>query len=198
MACHRQKSVASLERASPGRRLSIRASFKHRSQAWRFLGRAVSGGRFGCALVTDLRPAGVGSRTTLVAGLFDWVGASLPAARDLRESRVFAQGLTRIEAITRTGAKVRGRVPLPEGLAIAPNYRDYRVGTVHKVWGWKVLGRLIEERLADEGKAVAGQAWGRISKRSRHPRNRIGRLPKSVAEPDQLTHPPHQPWSASS
>jgi hypothetical protein len=103
-------------------------------------------------MVTDLQQTGVGSRTTFIAGLVDWVGAAPPTAADASGGRIFAQGLSRIEAITRTGANVLGSVPLPKGLGVAPNYRDSRVGTVHTVWGWKVLPRLIEEHLAHENR----------------------------------------------
>ena len=57
-------------------------------------------------------------------------------------------------AITGTGAKVLGRIHLPAELALAPNYRDFGVGTIHTVWGWKVLPRLVEDHLSGSGNPI--------------------------------------------
>jgi hypothetical protein len=111
---------------------------------------SLSDGRFGCAIVTDLKASGSGSRSNFVAGLVDWVGTLPPIAADASGGHVFAQGMTRIEAITHTRSQVLGSVRLPWGFKVAPNYRDFRVGTVHHVWGWKVLPGLIEQHLAGQ------------------------------------------------
>jgi len=109
---------------------------------------SLSDGRFGCAIVTDLKASGSGSRSNFIAGLVDWVGTVPPIAAEASGRHVFAQGMTRIEAITQTGSKVLGSVRLPWGFKVAPNWHDFRVGTVHNVWGWKVLPGLIEQHLA--------------------------------------------------
>jgi hypothetical protein len=100
--------------------------------------------RFGCAVVTDLLTSGAGSRVALIAGLLDWMGDAPPTPLHVEKSAIFAQGLTRIEAITKTGSQIIGNAVLPSTLVIAPNFRDHRVGTVHSVWGWRVLPKLIE------------------------------------------------------
>jgi hypothetical protein len=107
----------------------------------------LSDGRFGCAIVTDLKPSGVASRKSLVAGLVDWVGVS-PPTHDAATGEIFAQGLTGIEAISATGSKILGNVPLPKDFVFAPNFRGPSVGSLHHVWGWKTLPRSIEEHLA--------------------------------------------------
>lgn len=104
----------------------------------------LANGRFGCAVVTDLKPSGAATRMGLVAGLLDWIGDAPPSSAQVTASRIFAQALTRIEAITKTGSQILGHADLPPTLVIAPNFRDYRVGTVHSVWGWKALPQVIE------------------------------------------------------
>ena len=96
-------------------------------------------------MVTDLKVSGVGSRTTLVAGLVDWVAIRDPMPADVEGNPIFAQGLTGIEAITKSGGSILGRVELPPDLSISPSYRDHRVGPVHTVWGWKALARRLED-----------------------------------------------------
>jgi len=109
-----------------------------------FFGVALGDGQYGCAIVTDLKSTGVASRTTFVAGLVDWMGNSPPSRQEIARAAIFDQGLTRLEAINRSGSAILGSIPLPANLAISPNYRDSSVGTLHRVFGWKVLPRLIE------------------------------------------------------
>jgi len=109
---------------------------------------SLNDGRFGCAVVTDLKSSGVASRKNLIVGLVDWIGP-VPPTKAEAAGEIFAQGLTRIEAITATGSSILGNVPLPKGFVFAPNFRDYSVGTVHSVWGWKTLPRKIEEQVAN-------------------------------------------------
>lgn len=80
----------------------------------------------------------------LVAGLIDWIGDRLPTSEDAGHP-VFDQGLTGVKAIAATGREILGNVALPVDFKVAPNFRDYSVGSVHSVWGMNVLPRLVEE-----------------------------------------------------
>jgi hypothetical protein len=93
-----------------------------------------------------LKASGVASRKSLVVGLVDWVGAAPPTSAAVT-GEIFAQGLTGIDAIARTGGSILGNVPLPTGFVFAPNFRDNSVGTVHLVLGLNTLPRTIEEHI---------------------------------------------------
>ena len=109
----------------------------------------LSGGRFGCAVVTDVIRTGRASRTAFVVGLVDWAGALPPTVGDVASAKVFTQGLTGIGAFAVTGAQVLGNVPLPVNLEIAKNLRGpWVAGDVVHVYGWKTLPKLIEDHLA--------------------------------------------------
>ena len=60
----------------------------------------LANGTLACLQVTDLKATGVGALKTLVAGVLDWRGSSLPEPASIRGARVLTQGLTRIEAFT--------------------------------------------------------------------------------------------------
>jgi hypothetical protein len=105
-------------------------------------------GRLGAMQVRDLKRSGPGARTTFVAGVIDWSGSDPPATSDLRGRRVVAQGLTRIEAFTESGAMVLGNAPdtvAEEGLT--SSFRDFNVGDQTEAWGWKLLARRVESAL---------------------------------------------------
>src|SRR5215472_14788339 len=107
----------------------------------------LSDGTFGCLQVTDLKTSGTASLKTLVAGVIDWRGPTPPQVSDLEGRRVLAQGLTRIEAFTTLGAQILGNSSKTLGAsALASNYRDFHVGVVHHVWGWRALRRSLRGR----------------------------------------------------
>ncbi|WP_378145686.1 hypothetical protein ACFJGV_18520 [Cnuibacter sp. UC19_7] len=55
---------------------------------------------------------------------------------ELAGMKVIQQGLTGIRIFTEGGAEVIGWVePVPTGLP--SNFRDFGVGTVTQVWGWR-------------------------------------------------------------
>jgi hypothetical protein len=105
-------------------------------------------GNYGCLQVTDLVRRGLGSRTTLVAGIVDWSGKEPPLPDDLTGRAILKQGLTRIEAFVATSAQVLGNLPVTYHRALASNYRDFQVGAVHHVWGWQVLGARVAATLS--------------------------------------------------
>jgi hypothetical protein len=100
--------------------------------------------------VTDLKKSGSGSLKSLVAGIVDWRGSSPPSEQDLAGRRILAQGLTRIEAFTEMGSQVIGNSGKTIGAsALASNYRDFHVGAVHHVWGWRALPKVVERTLRE-------------------------------------------------
>ena len=110
----------------------------------------LSDGSVGCLQVTDLKKSGVGSLKTFIAGVVDWQGAAAPGESDLFGRRVLAQGLTGIEAFTETGAAVLGNTDRTIGASLlTSNYRDFHVGAVHHVWGWRALPEVIERILRE-------------------------------------------------
>lgn len=68
---------------------------------------------------------------SLIAGVVDWRGSTQPAHLDLSGRRVLIQGLTRIEAFTKTGSQILGNSYDTIGTSeLASNFRDFEVGTV--------------------------------------------------------------------
>jgi len=82
----------------------------------------------------------------------EWRGEEPPLATDLRGCRVLAQGLTRVEVFTEGQAAVLGNAPdtVPVAGLTSP-FRDFGVGTVTHVWGWKALPRRVERELQRDG-----------------------------------------------
>lgn len=112
----------------------------------------LSDGTFVCLQVTDLQQSGPGSLKTLVAGVVDWRDATLPNESDLVGRRVLEQGLTRIEAFTEVGSRVIGNTAETVGRsALDSNYRDFHVGAVHNVYGWRALPKIVERVLREKG-----------------------------------------------
>jgi len=112
----------------------------------------LSDGTFGCLQVTDLQQSGPGSLKTLVAGVVDWRDATPPSASDLAGRRVLEQGLTRIEAFTEVGSTVIGNTAeMVGGSALDSNFRDFHVGAVHNVYGWRALPKIVERVLREKG-----------------------------------------------
>jgi hypothetical protein len=110
----------------------------------------LSDGTLGCLQVTDLKKSGSGSLKTLVAGIIDWRGSSPPSEQDLSGRRILAQGLTRIEAFTEMGSQILGTGAKTVGAsALASNYRDFHVGAVHNVWGWRALAKVVDRTLRE-------------------------------------------------
>lgn len=111
---------------------------------------ALPSGGLGVLQVRDLKSSGPGSRSVLVAGVVDWRGYAEPDAGDLRGRRVLAQGLTRIEAFTDGAAAVLGNTTETVPTAgLTSSFRDFGVGTVTHVWGWKALPRRTEQVLQE-------------------------------------------------
>ena len=103
---------------------------------------ALDAGGWGCLQVTDLKRGGAGSLKNLVVGVLEWHGVEEPTPASVLGSEVREQGLTRIELYTEGGYQVTG------SCAVSPNpwpsnFRDFEVGTVHKVWGWKTAARKL-------------------------------------------------------
>ncbi len=111
----------------------------------------LSDGTLGCLQVTDLRKSGPGALKSLIAGVLDWRGSSQPTHHELAGRRVLIQGLTRIEAFTKTGSQIVGNSDDTIGASeLASNFRDFEVGTVHHVWGWRALPQIVERKLGEK------------------------------------------------
>ena len=101
-------------------------------------------GRWGCLQVTDLESSGPGSQKSLVVGVLPWAGSEPPTPEAVRGLATVEQGLTRIEIFTEGGAEVVANAAVvPHGLP--SNFRDFAVGTTHKVWGWRTAIRRVAE-----------------------------------------------------
>ena len=82
---------------------------------------------------------------------------------------VTEQALTRIEIFTEGGLQVVANSPIVPTV-YASNYRDFEVGTKHRVWGWKAairkatiglpLADLVEQNEANGPDVCAPQAHG--------------------------------------
>lgn len=115
---------------------------------------ALPGGGFGCLQVTDLKKSGPGALKTLVAGVVDWRGPSPPVEADLAGRSILEQGLTRIEAFSEPAGKVIGNTNrTTRASALASNYRDFEVGTITHVYGWRALPTIVERVLVEKGSA---------------------------------------------
>lgn len=106
-------------------------------------------GTLACFQVTDLKAAGAGALKTLVVGVIDWRGTAPPAPADLRSRRVLVQGLTRIEAFADgRNSQILGNCTDTVGADELPsNYRAGGVGSVHHVWGWRILPKVALDAL---------------------------------------------------
>ena len=110
---------------------------------------ALADGSLGCLQVIDLTSSGPGTLKTLVAGVVDWRGQSPPTTSELAGRRIIDVGLTRIEAFTKIGSQVLGNSDQTIGASEFPsNYRDFKVGTIHHVWGWRALPQVVEKALS--------------------------------------------------
>jgi hypothetical protein len=99
---------------------------------------------WGCLQVIDLKRDGPGARTAFVAGVLPWRGEKPPTRQDVSGLVASEQGLVRIELFTEGGLQV---VDAAEVLAtgLPSNFRDFSVGTTHKVWGWRSAIRKAQE-----------------------------------------------------
>lgn len=93
-----------------------------------------------CLQVIDLRRRGAGARTTFVAGVLPWRGDEPPTRQAVSGVAARELGLVPIEVFTEGGLEV-----VDEGDVVATglpsNFRDFSVGTHHKVWGWRTAIR---------------------------------------------------------
>ena len=71
---------------------------------------ALSKGRFACGRVIQSPESG--SRTTLLAGLLDWSGATPPTSASIAGAKCLEQGRIHYKSIIQTGGEVLGLRPL--------------------------------------------------------------------------------------
>jgi len=133
----------------PGRAFPLSPGSTRDLEVGDFWAVALADGTFGACQVTDLKRAGIGARTTLVAGVLDWSGAEPPTTETLSGVALLAQGLVGVEVFTKGGATIIGNAPLVEGGQEWPSpFRDFAVGTVTQTWGWKSLPGRVASTLA--------------------------------------------------
>lgn len=102
----------------------------------------VETGGWGCLQVTDLKRQGAGALKSLLVGVLDWHGIEEPTATSVVGSSVREQGMTRVELFTQGGYQITGTCPVGPN-PWPSNFRDFGVGTVHQVWGWKAAVRKV-------------------------------------------------------
>ncbi|HXH78683.1 hypothetical protein [Nocardioides sp.] len=97
-----------------------------------------------CLQVVDVKRQGPGARTTFVAGVLPWCGADAPTRDDVSGLAATQEGLVPVEIFTEGGLQVVDQADVVETGAPS-NFRDFGVGTVHKVWGWRTAIRKAQE-----------------------------------------------------
>jgi hypothetical protein len=100
-----------------------------------------------CLQVVDLERGGPGSIKNFVAGVLPWRGAEPPTALAVAGLAAVEQGLTRTELFTEGGLQVTGNAPVLD-VGLSSNFRDFGVGTVHDVWGWRAAVRKAQAAAA--------------------------------------------------
>jgi hypothetical protein len=111
----------------------------------------LDGGHHGCAQVTEVKRHGPGSRSTFIAGILAWRGLAAPTAEGIEGAAVLEQGLMRVEVFTTAGAVLLGNVEPRFDVPLDSNYRDYHVGAVHHVYGYRAFPVIVERVLGDAG-----------------------------------------------
>lgn len=108
-------------------------------EAGQFWALPLSDGRYGCGRVMAVPAFGKKDRVGFVAGLAGWIGSELPTEATIAGAPVLLQAKAHFETISETGGSILGIRSLElDGLtAIDPH--DYRVGSVHRVWGWQTI-----------------------------------------------------------
>ena len=109
----------------------------------------LSDGRYGCGRVMVVPAFGPKDRVHFVAGLAGWIGSGLPTEDSIAGAPVLEQAKVHIETIAKTGGSVLGIRPLELDRLVPIDPYDYRVGAVHRVWGWQTIVNHAET-LAEE------------------------------------------------
>lgn len=107
----------------------------------------LSNGRFACGRVLAVPAFGPKDRVGVVVGLMDWTGPQPPTGEDLAGRAVLAQASSRFETISNTGGEILGERPLRLDRIVPTDPNDSGVGSVHTVWGWRVIQTEAERRL---------------------------------------------------
>lgn len=119
--------------------------FTPKSNRWltpgQFWAVSLPSGRFACGRVL-LVPAQFGARTSLVAGLMDWLGPDPPRAINLVGRGLLDVGSAHIKTITSTGGAILGTAPLPPEAAALTADLD-----ALSTWGYAYIERLAADRL---------------------------------------------------
>jgi hypothetical protein len=88
-------------------------------------------------------------RVHFVAGLAGWIGEEPPTEASIAGAPVLLQAKVHIEAIANTGGSVLGIRPLEPDRLVPIDPYDYRVGAVHRVWGWQTIVNHAETLAAE-------------------------------------------------
>lgn len=125
----------------------------------------LSSGKYACGRVIELMPKGeIGSRTSFLAGLIDWVGENPPLADDLIGCKTIKQGSVHIKTSHRPieleeikSDYFRSQEAF-EGCILMKGYKNLRSISKEEweryetfsTWGYKVINILAEERFGNE------------------------------------------------
>jgi hypothetical protein len=108
-------------------------------EAGQFWALPLSDGRYGCGRVMAVPAFGAKDRVGFVAGLAGWIGPEPPTEATIAGAPVLLQAKAHFETISKTGGSVLGIRPLELDGLVAIDPHDYRVGSVHRVWGWQTI-----------------------------------------------------------
>jgi hypothetical protein len=105
----------------------------------------LSDGRFAAGRVTVVPAFGPTDRVGVVIALMDWSGDHEPTDADIAGLAVLeGQAKSRFEAISKNGGRVLGLRPLDLDGIVPIDPMDLRVGSKHRVWGWRTIFNLAE------------------------------------------------------
>src|SRR4029453_16833845 len=108
-------------------------------EAGQFWALPLSDGRYGCGRVMAVPAFGAKDRVGSVAGLAGWIGSEPPTEAAIAGAPGLLQAKAHFETISKTGGSVLGIRPLELDGLVAIDPHDYRVGSVHRVWGWQTI-----------------------------------------------------------
>ena len=85
----------------------------------------------------------------VTVALLDWLGNEPPTEQDIAARPVLVWGLSRVDAISKTGGEVLGNRPLADDNIEAPVLTQ-AVGEKTSVWGWRTIVNRAEAHFLDQ------------------------------------------------
>jgi hypothetical protein len=106
-----------------------------------------------CLQVVALKRSGRGSRTSFIAGVLPWCGDESPTPQNVLGLAAINVGMVPVELFTDGGLRVVANATVVP-TQLSSSFRDFEVGAVHRVWGWKTAIRKAQAAAADTAKRL--------------------------------------------